>query len=323
MIRIHFGNTKGKPQHRMRLDRFDLNLLVALDTLLEERNVTKASERLHIGQSATSSALARLREHFGDELLVLVGRQLMLTPLAESLVGPVRATLLSARATISRRAGFDPAVAERRFSICASDYVTTVMLAGAVGRMAVEAPCVKVDIRSPPKNVFEVFERGVVDLLVMPEQYVAQLRHPQAPLFEDTQVCMAWSGNTQLGDNLSFEQYMALGHVAVRFGDDRSIAFEEWFLPRFGQQRRIETSVDNFSTLPLLVIGTSRVATLHRRLAEHFARHLPLRLIDPPFDMPPVVEVMAWPRHLEHDLAHMWLRDVLEASVADVFPQPA
>ena len=305
----------------MRLDRFDLNLLVALDTLLEERNVTKASERLHIGQSAMSSALARLREYFGDELLVLVGRRLVLTPLAESLVGPVRDTLLSARATISRRPGFDPAVAERRFSICASDYVTTVMLAEALRRIAVQAPGVAVDVRSPPKNVFEVFERGAVDLLVMPEQYVAQLQHPQARLFVDTQVCMAWAGNTQLGESLSFEQYMNLGHVAVRFGDDRSIAFEEWFLPRYGQQRRIETTVDNFSTLPLLVVGTQRVATLHRRLAEHFAKHLPVRLIEPPFDMPPVVEVMAWPRHMDHDPAHVWLRGVLTGCVGELFGQ--
>ena len=121
----------------MRLDRFDLNLLVVLDALLEERNVTKASERLHIGQSAASGALGRLRDYFGDELLVPVGRKLTLTPLAQSLVEPVRDTLLRARATIARKPGFDPATAERRFSICASDYVTTVLLAAVVCRLAI------------------------------------------------------------------------------------------------------------------------------------------------------------------------------------------
>lgn len=304
----------------MRLDRFDLNLLIVLDALLEERNVTKAAKRLHIGQSAASGSLSRLREYFGDELLVLVGRQLMLTPLAETLVGPVRESLLKVRAAISRKPQFDPATAERRFLVCASDYVTTVMLAEAVRRIGEVAPSVVIDIRSPPKDVFEVFERGGIDLLVMPEQYMARLQHSQTRWFEDQQVCMVWAGNTLVGDGLSFDQYMAMGHLSVRFGDDRSITFEEWFLPRYGKQRRVELSVDNFSTLPLLVIGTNRIATLHRRMAEHFARHLPLRLLDAPFDMPPLAEVMCWPEHLDHDPAHVWFRDMLMACAAPAAP---
>ena len=200
----------------MRLDRFDLNLLVVLDALLEERNVTKASERLHIGQSATSGALARLRDYFGDELLLPVGRRLMLTPLAQSLVEPVRDTLVRARAAISIKPGFDPATAQRRFSVRASDYVTTVMLAAAVAQLAALAPGVSLDIRSPPRNVAEVLDHGDVDLLVLPEQYVAALDQPQLRLFEDTQVCMVWAGNRQVGESLSFEQYLELGHLAVR-----------------------------------------------------------------------------------------------------------
>ena len=295
----------------MRLDRFDLNLLLVLDVLLEERNVTHASKRLHIGQSATSGALARLREYFNDELLVPVGRKLTLTPLAQSLVEPVRDTLLKARATIARKPDFDPATAERRFALNASDYVTTVMLGAAIRRIAETAPMVSIDIRSPVKNVVEVFDRGGIDLLVMPQQYTAQIKHPQQHWFEDEQICMIWSGNTSVDSTLSFDQYMAMGHIAVHLGDERSTSFEDWFLPRFGKQRRVESSVDNFSTLPLLVIGTNRIVTLHRRMAEHFARHLPLRLVEAPFDMPPLIEMLCWPRHLEHDPAHQWLRSVL------------
>ena len=295
----------------MRLDRFDLNLLIVLDALLEERNVTKAALRLHIGQSAASGCLARLREYFGDDLLVLVGRQLMLTPLAESLVDPVRDTLLLARAAIARKPGFDPATAERRFLISASDYVTTVLMAEVVRRVAELAPGILIDIRSPLPDVFEVFERGNIDLLVMPEQYMARFDSPKVKLFDDTQVCMVWSDNTVIGESLSFEAYMELGHVTIHLGDERSIAFEEWFLPTYGKQRRIELSVDNFSILPLVVVGTNRIATLHRKQAELFSRLFPLRLIDTPFDMPPVVEVMSWPKHLENDPAHQWLRQLI------------
>jgi DNA-binding transcriptional LysR family regulator len=301
----------------MRLDRFDLNLLVALDALLDERNVTRASERLHIGQSAASAALARLRDYFGDELLVPVGRRLELTPLAQSLVEPVRDALQRTRAALALKPGFDPATAERRFAVRASDYVTTVLLGEAVRRLAEQAPRVALDIRSPPADVAEVFDRGGIDLLVMPEQYASRIAHPQERLFADEQVCMVWEGHRSVGTTLGFEQYMELGHVAVRFGDERSVAFEEWFLPRYGRQRRVESSVDNFTTLPSLLIGTQRVATLHRRLALHFAATLPLRVLDAPFDMPALVEMMVWPRYVDADPAHRWLREgVSRASAA-------
>lgn len=143
----------------------------------------------------------------------------------------------------------------------------------------------------------------------MPEQYASRLSHPQQPLFDDTQVCMVWADNTSVGTGLTMDQYMALGHVAVRFGDERSMAFEEWFLPRTGRQRRIECSVDNFAALPQLLIGTQRLATLHSRLAQHFAQHHPMRIVAAPFEMPALTEVLVWPRHLHNDLAHSWLRE--------------
>nr|WP_315236339.1 LysR family transcriptional regulator [uncultured Albidiferax sp.] len=297
----------------MRLDRFDLNLLVVLDALLEERNVTRAALRLHIGQSAASGSLARLREHFSDELLVLVGRHMRLTPLAESLQEPVRDTLLRARAAIARKPSFDPATAERRFLIAASDYVTTVLLAEVVRLVAEQAPGILIDIRNPMPDVFDVFERGNLDLLVLPEQYMARFTTPKVKLFEDTQVCMVWADNSLVGESISFDDYMNMGHVTIHLGDERSLAFEEWFLPSYGKQRRIELSVDNFSILPLVVLGTQRMATLHRKQAKYFSQLFPLRLVEPPFDMPPVVELMSWPKHLENDPAHQWLRQLISA----------
>jgi len=295
----------------MRLDRFDLNLLVALDVLLDERSVTRASQRLHIGQSATSSALARLRDYFGDELLLWDGKKSTLTPLAEQLQNPVRDALLRARAAVAIKPGFSPANAQRRFAVCASDYATTVLLGQALARIKAQAPGIVVEIRTPPRSALDAFERGGIDLMIMPEPFLEPLQHPRAALFSDTQVCMVCAGNTEVGQSLSFGQYLAMGHVIARFDDERTPAFEEWFLPRHGRQRRLEASVDNFSTLPFLVMGTTRIATLHSRLAEHFARHFPVRLLAAPFDMPPVVEAMVWPRYLDGDRAHAWLRQTL------------
>lgn len=304
----------------MRLDRFDLNLLVVLDIILDECNVTRASVRLNVGQSAASAALARLRDYFGDELLVPVAGRLVRTPLADSLVEPVRDTLLRARATLARKPGFDPATTERRFLIYASDYALTVFFSDVTRRVALLAPGVQLDIRSSMREVFEVFGRGNIDLLFLPEPYVNSLSSPRATLFEDTHVCMVWSGNTQLaGESISLDQYMAMGHVAVHFGDQPQLAFEEWFLPRFGKQRRVELSVDNFGALPLVLIGTNRIAMLHRKQAEHFARHFPVRLLEMPFALPPLVEVMSWPAHLDQDPAHLWLRELVRTSVVEHF----
>lgn len=185
------------------------------------------------------------------------------------------------------------------------------VLATAVRRIAALAPGLALDIRSPPKNIVELFERGGIDLLVMPEQYAQQLNHSRERLFEDSHVCLVCADNHAVGSTLSLAEYMAQSHVAVRFGETLSLALEEWFLPRHDKPRRLECSVDNFATLPLLVMGTQRVATLHRRMAAHFSKHLPLRIVEPLFDMPPLVETLAWPRYLDGDPAHLWLRQVL------------
>lgn len=306
----------------MRLDRFDLNLLMALDVLLQERNVTRAAERLHIGQSAASAALARLREHFADELLVRVGRQLELTPLAAHLVVPVREALQHARAAISLRAEFDPATASRRLTVCASDYAIAVLLADVVRRLADTAPGVEVELRAPPADVVDAFERGGIDLLVMPAQYTQQIDHPQQVLFEDQHACLVCASRAPGPEGLTMDDYLSRGHVAVRFGDGRSLAFEEWFLPRYGQQRRVECSVGSFGLMAALVHGTSRIATLHRRQAELLARQYPVVVVPAPFEMPPVVETLVWPRHLDGDLGHRWVREQI-AQVAAALVAPA
>ena len=97
------------------------------------------------------------------------------------------------------------------------------MLALAVQRIAAPAPGLTLDIRSPPKDVLDAFDRGAIDLLVMPEQYASRLSYPQQRLFQDTQVCVVWDSHPTAGQALSFDVYMELGHVAVRFGDEQSV----------------------------------------------------------------------------------------------------
>jgi LysR family transcriptional regulator, nod-box dependent transcriptional activator len=301
----------------MRLDRFDLNLLVILDALLEERNVTRASERLHIGQSAASAALRRLRDFFGDELLVPAGRRFELTPLARGLIEPVRDTLLRARAAIELRPSFDPSTETRRFTICASDYTISVFMGAATTKIASVAPRIRLDFIRPPIDLHEAFERGGLDLMIMPEQYAAQFDHPQMPVLKDDHACLVCATSPLARQTLTMEHYLSVGHIAVRLGDEASLAFEEWFLPRFGRQRRVECSVDFFSAVPDLLMNTTRIATMHRRFAEKLAKRFPMELKEAPFDMNELVEVMVWPRYRDHDPAHRWLRaQIMDAALA-------
>jgi len=144
----------------MNLQRFDLNLLVALDALLTEKNVTRAGRRMNLSQSAMSGALARLRGFFQDELLVAVGRSMVLTPLADDLVQPLRDVLLQVHGTITTKTRFDPASSKRHFSIAVSDYVTSVLMIDLLRHVKAEAPTITFELRPIGQPAGEHLERG-------------------------------------------------------------------------------------------------------------------------------------------------------------------
>src|ERR1700734_3109378 len=147
----------------MNLHRLDLNLLVALDALLAERSITRAAQRLHLSPSATSGALARLRAYFGDELLSQIGRRMVPTPLGESLQASVRDCLLHVQATVDVRPQFDPLNSKRNFRLMLSDYVSTVLMPGALRRLQREAPGVTIELLANENEPWQALSRGGVD----------------------------------------------------------------------------------------------------------------------------------------------------------------
>ncbi|HYP30517.1 MAG TPA: LysR family transcriptional regulator [Burkholderiaceae bacterium] len=300
----------------MRLGHFDLNLFVALDALLETRSITRAAERLNLGASATSSALGRLREQFGDELLVQVGRRMELTPLAQNLREPVRDLILRSQATLSAKAEFDPASTQRRFVFNASDYATTVLLTPLAQVLETEAPGISIDIVGLGDRNLERLAHGDIDLAIYPARN-ASPDHPQEDLLTESYLCVVWTGFHLQGGKLSFEQYMASRHVAAQFGDLRVPTFESWFFAAHGVDRNVVVVASSFNALPPLVVGTQRIATVHARLARMYARVLPVRVLEPPFEIPPLQLVMQWNRHNAQDAAHAWLRKRLKAVATD------
>lgn len=296
----------------MNFHRLDLNLLVTLDVLLTERSITRAAQRLHRSASATSEALGRLRTFFGDELLTPVGRRMVPTPLGESLAAPIRQCLIHIRATVEARPVFDPAQSRRQFRLMLSDYVSTVLMPGVLQRLQREAPGVTIDMLPLMDDPRTALDRGAFDFLVIPDKF-QQEDHPWAELFRDGYVCATWSENPLVGESLTLDQFLDLGHVRPSFGMfQRTPAIEEWFFARFGRERRVEVITTTFNNVPQLLVGTHRIATMHRRLAEYYADRLPLRLLPPPIEMPPLVEIIQWHKYSQADPALQWMLGVLK-----------
>ncbi|MFM5923100.1 MAG: LysR family transcriptional regulator [Novosphingobium sp.] len=296
----------------MRFGRLDLNLLVALDALLTEKSVSLAADRLCLSQSATSSALGRLRDYFGDELLVVKGRHMILTARAEELIEPVRAVLEQIRSTIAIAPPFDPATADRQIRIMASDYTTQVLLAEAFAQLAHDAPNMRFEVQPMSTNPVEAVERGYIDLLITID-FAVSADHPSLVLFEDDYVVVGDANNPAMQGEMTRERYFELGHVTARFGRAQMPAFEEWFTRRQKQQRRIDVVAPSFLSLPGLVLGTSRIVTMHRRLAKQVVETFPLVMRELPFAIPPIREVVQWHLTNNNDRALRWVIERLEA----------
>jgi len=300
--------------------KFDPGLLVALDALLTEKSVTRAGERLHLSQPATSIILARLRQYFGNELMVPAGRRMVLTPLAESLVQPVRSCLVQIQHTVASKAEFDPAASSRKFCLAVSDYVTAVLMPGVMQEAAQRAPGVRFELVRLDENIDQKLEKGDIDFLIRPAVH-ALATHPKESLFEDTHTCVVWRNNALIGNTISRSRFLELGHIAVHFGHAPAI-FEEWFAARYGETRKIEVVTQDFEVACRLVVGTGRIATVMSRMARICAQHLPLRLIRPPFAIPKVTHCLQWHRYQDQDPGHIWIRAILKDAARTLGPVP-
>lgn len=306
----------------MRFNRFDLNLLVALDALLTERSVSRAAVRLNLSPSATSDALARLREYFGDDLLVQVGRKMEPTPRAESLQHATRDLLVRLESTITTQPSFDPARSDRRFRIFASDY-TQMVLGPPLMTLVAQAGCTATfDFLPQVANPQRDLERGEADLLVLPQPLMSA-DHPHEALFEERFVCVLWAQARLARGKLTRERYLQAGHVVMKpQATSGESSYEDWFVKRLGVQRRVVATSFGFATVPALLVGTEHVATMHASLAQLLQATWPLKLLPCPVDVPPMTQAMQWHRYRTPDPGLLWLRRtfLLAAAAAGITP---
>jgi LysR family nod box-dependent transcriptional activator len=294
----------------MRFNRLDLNLLLALDALLEEQNITRAATRVNVSQSAMSGMLARLREFFEDDLLAAVGRNMELTVLGRQLVGPVRDLILHIHTTVGMRVSFDPARETRCMKIMTSDYAIEVFLNKVVARVLRDAPNMTLELVPLSEDAGEKLRRGENDFLIIPRNFVDP-EHPQRLLFEDHYCAVLWEGNTQVGDTLDAATYESMMHIAPMLGRPRSPTVEEIMLQAQNVKRKIRVTTFDFTSMATALVGTDLIATMHTRLALASSRRLPIRILPLPYQLPVLAECLQWHRYQENDPCHIWLRGIM------------
>ena len=294
----------------MRFRNLDLNLLVALDVLLAERNVSRAAERLNMTQSALSNALARLRQYFDDDLLVPVGRVLKPTPRAELLVDPVRDILTRIESSVTSAPEFDPASSDREFRIYASDYSLTTLVPRLMHFIAHHQYPLRFEFRPQTDQPHRTLERGDADLLIIPSDY-ASVEHPSEVVHEESFVCIADIDHPRIGDTISLDEFLRERHAVMK-PPSTATSIETHAMQRHGIVRDIDVTTYSFASLPHLVAGTQRIATVHAELGRNAAKSLPIKVLRLPFDIPKMRQSAQWHTYRTSDPALIWLRSALK-----------
>jgi DNA-binding transcriptional LysR family regulator len=299
----------------MNLASLDLNLLVALDALLEQRSVTRAAAQMGLSQPALSASLARLRRQFDDPLLVRVGNDYRLTPLALQLKDRVRVALSSVERVYTAQSEFDPATSRREFVVLASDYWAAVFGGATAGLLAAEAPNVRLRIVLNTPGIVDSAHQWLIgaDLMMMPHGFLSGLSHQD--LFVDEWVCVVSADNPEVGERLSVEQLQQMPWVVTLHGPTASTPAMRR-LRMMGVEPEPQVITETFLTVPALVVGSRRVAVLQRRLWAALPQNMGLRALECPLDLGPLHEAMWWHSIHDDDPEHLYLRDVAARAVS-------
>ena len=297
----------------------DLNLLRYLVTLVELGSVSRTADQLGVTQPAVSAALKRLRERFRDPIVVRSGQAMAPTPHALALAREIAPMLATVQQLARGKTPFDPARAQRSFTLMGSDYVQFFVLPRLCAQLEARGADVVLDHRpANPGKVAPWMESGQVDLgigylLEPPPSLRSRL------LLSDRQVCLLRQGHPAQQEDFTLERYAALSHVAVSPGGagiyGRRI---DALLKTQGVRRNVVLTVPSFLAVPYVVARTDYIATVPSRFAQYFADLLPLHVLAPPIPLPAFEMSMFWHERVHHDLANSWLRQEVVRATADL-----
>jgi LysR family nod box-dependent transcriptional activator len=256
-----------------------------------------------------SNALARLRTQFGDPLLVREGATLVPTSRAEALADPVRAALALIRGAIEPPIGFDPANDRRSFRLSCSDYTVLMLIGPLVRSLEAQAPGLTVEVLPRMVDAGRALSSGAIDLVIEPPEIMGRHDLSATRLWHDRWMCCVWGGNARVGKRMTLDVFTSLGHLIYSMGGGgQPVALPDLALSRLGIHRRIDLSVESFLLAPFLLQETELITLVPAR-AEVFLRRMgDIRLLEPPVEIPELVETLWWHPRATADPAHTWLR---------------
>lgn len=298
----------NKPIH---FSNFDLNLLLVLDALLKERNVTRAAELLHLTQPAVSSALGRIRDHFGDPILMRTPTGMQPTPRALEIEPHLKNALSLIETKVFQHEGFNPQTTTLKMNIAITDYAELVIIPRLVERLYHEAPDLRIEF-SFLVNFVPVQElaSGSIDMALgffieKPVDLYVQT------LFEDPFVTVHRRGHPDFkGKDLTLKQFTEAKHILVSpWGGMEGIAEET--LAKMKLSRSVNIAVPHFMIAPLLASQSDYIVTLPEKIVKPFAKTLDLHLQKPPIEMRTSPATLIWHGRTHKSDSHKWLRNLI------------
>jgi DNA-binding transcriptional LysR family regulator len=292
------------------LASLDLNLLVSLDALLQQRSVTRAASQMGLSQPALSASLARLRRHFGDELLTRAGNEYRLTPLAVQLKELARLALAGVERVFEAQTEFDPASSRREYTLLVSDYVVAILGDTIAGLLADEAPHTRLRLTANTPHLVERADQALLstDLLLLPHGFVTDLSHRD--LYRDEWVCVVAADHPVVDRGLTVEDLQTLPWVATYHGQTASTPAARQ-MRMLGIEPSVQVITEAFLTVPGLVAGSDRIGLLQQRLVDRLPPDAGIRALPCPFEAGPLIEAMWWHPVYDEDAEHCYLRDVV------------
>ncbi|ROL83407.1 LysR family transcriptional regulator [Pseudomonas chlororaphis] len=294
------------------LRRLDINLLLTLDVLLAEHNVTRAAQRLNLSQPSVSVHLAKLREIFGDPLLLPGPRGMRPTARADELREPLRRALEALELAVSPASPFDPGAATNTWSVSASDYGESTVILPALAGLRAAAPGTRLAVLElEPGRLVQQAEQGIIDLaLHTSEDSPPGLR--RRVLFSERYVLVGRVGHPRLQRRPSLAQFAKLEHVVVSPDGGGFHGVTDSALGEVGLTRRVVLSVPHFLFVLSALASTDLVAMLPARLVRD---NPALKVVEPPLEVPGYEMAMLWHERCHRDPAHQWLREFIVSSL--------
>ncbi len=294
----------------MNLSSLDLNLLVLLDALLDERNVTRGGARVGLSQPAASNALKRLRLVLNDPLLEPDGRGLKLSDRAHRLKGPLRKALDEMRAALEDPVTFDPTTAKFRVQVFASDHIVFVVLPRLYERLRACAPGAEIIVHwSQTDRVVESLERGAIDIAIGRYNNTPSAIR-RAKLYDEVLVMQARRGHPALRGELSPEEFAAYPRIATSF-DGRMFGDQEQAMARAGIDVTSAIVMPHLIAAPMMTLDSDLITIAPRRMAERLSQLLALDWRPLPFASSMVPIEMIWHERTVADPALAWFRNLV------------